>query len=359
MRNIVKKVFLLLVLAVFFVIFCGFTLLPADCAGIATGGIFKSLDKGETWSQKVKLSDDMTISSVNVSDAVLDPLNEDILYLGTSGNGIYKSIDAAETWFKIEDRNGFLERRADVYQIILDASNTNMLFACIFQNNKGYLVRSKDGGSSWEEMYSVSESGKAVLSVAFDPYDSSNIYLGTGQGMLLKSSDFGLTWTSLHWFSNIAINKIVINPYNAKVIYISTNTDGIWKSEDGGNNWVSLRDLFTEFSGAEKVSSFVMDARNPNILYSGSMYGILKSVDAGASWTSLNVPFPNKTLLISSIAVDPANSKVIYFGDGSYLYKSIDDGQSWQLIKVPTAKRIKSIEINKENSNIIYLGVHK
>ena len=56
--------------------------------------LFKSIDGGKTWQEITSASSFM--SSVN--NITLDPLNQDILYIGTSGKGIFKSTDAGKTW---------------------------------------------------------------------------------------------------------------------------------------------------------------------------------------------------------------------------------------------------------------------
>jgi len=59
--------------------------------------LFKSIDGGKTWQEITSASSFM--SSVN--NITLDPLNQDILYVGTSGKGIFKSTDAGKTWKSI------------------------------------------------------------------------------------------------------------------------------------------------------------------------------------------------------------------------------------------------------------------
>lgn len=358
MVKFIKNVFLIVLLAVFGCVFCGFLLLPFDCGGFGTGGVYKSSDKGETWEHKVKLGDNSTIAGVNVLDVVIDPLNRNIVYLGTQTSGIYKSADAGETWEKLTDENGILSSRANVYHIAIDPMNTNRMYAGIYQSSFGRLVKSEDGGKSWKELYVVSEKEYAVFTVVIDTKNTSNIYMGTAQGGFLKSMDYGITWQSLKWFPNVVINGLVINPYDSKVMYASTYQNGIYKSVDGGISWTSFADALEEYEYANQVESFALDYRNPNVLYTSSRFGVLQSVNGGAAWTPVELIFPEKSLLISSIAVDPNNSNILYCGDGSYFYKSEDRGKTWKIIKVPTGKRIIDIEINPDNSEEIYLGVH-
>ncbi len=357
MIKFIKNIFSIALFVVFGSIFCGFLLLPVDCGGFGTGGVYKSTDKGENWLHKVKLGENSTIAGVNILDIVIDPLNRNIVYLGTQTSGIYKSTDSGENWEKLVDANGILSNRANVYHIAIDPTNTNRMYAGIYQGSLGRLVKSEDGGNSWQELYIVSEKKYAVFTVVIDPKNTNIVYMATAQGGFLKSIDYGITWESLKWFPNVVINGLIVNPYDSRIMYASTYKNGIFKSVDGGISWTSFEDALKDYTYANQVESLTLDYRNPNVLYASSQFGVLRTMDAGATWAPVDLIFPEESLLISSVAVDPNNSNVLYCGDGSYFYKSEDRGKTWKIIKVPTGKRIIDIEINPDNSDEIYLGV--
>src|SRR5436309_10952281 len=72
-------------------------------AGSAAGGIFKTVNGGNTWQP---IFDDQ--SNPSIGDLTLAPSNPSILYVGTGeannrqssswGNGVYKSMDGGVTW---------------------------------------------------------------------------------------------------------------------------------------------------------------------------------------------------------------------------------------------------------------------
>src|ERR1043166_6414692 len=75
-------------------------------AGAAAGGIFKTINVGQSWQP---LFDDQPNPSIG--DLALSPSNPSILYVGTGeannrqssswGNGVYKSMDAGVTWIHL------------------------------------------------------------------------------------------------------------------------------------------------------------------------------------------------------------------------------------------------------------------
>lgn len=67
-------------------------------AGIATAGFAHSFDGGSTWSYCT----DTTITGYVPSSIIVNPLNPEILYIGTQYNGVFKSENQGNTWFSIQ-----------------------------------------------------------------------------------------------------------------------------------------------------------------------------------------------------------------------------------------------------------------
>ena len=92
--------------------------------------------------------------------------------------------------------------------------------------------------------------------------------------------------------------SLAINPANPLIMYLGTAGGGVWKTTDGGQTWAPITD--TQASLA--VGAITIDPNNVNTLYvgtgeadySGDSYygqGLLKSTDAGATWTQIATPF--------------------------------------------------------------------
>ena len=60
------------------------------------GGIYKSIDLGQTWHLSSKGLGHMVLWSM-----AMDPKNSDILYAGTQG-GLFKSTTAGKEWFLLD-----------------------------------------------------------------------------------------------------------------------------------------------------------------------------------------------------------------------------------------------------------------
>jgi uncharacterized protein (TIGR03437 family) len=130
------------------------------------------------------------------------------------------------------------------------------------------------------------------------------------------------------------VNAIAIDPRNSNVVYIGAAEGGVWKTTDGGVTWTPLTDNQPSLA----TGGIALDPRNPDIIYVGtgeenfaqdSYYGagILKSTDAGKTWTNIVGPFEQD--FIGAIAVHPTNSQVIVCAAQSGVWRSADAGNTW------------------------------
>src|SRR6266436_8629786 len=94
------------------------------------------------------------------------------------------------------------------------------------------------------------------------------------------------------------VAALAVDPSNANVVYAGAAGGGVWKTTDGGVHWTPLTDAQPSLA----VGSIAIDPLNHSIIYvgtgeenfSGDSYygaGILKSTNAGSSWTQIKGPF--------------------------------------------------------------------
>jgi len=344
-----------LLLPVFFA--SSFAALPLSCSisQPRDGGVFKSDNRGEVWQQKAAISNNRTIAANNIQTITIDPKDSKIIYLGMRAAGLYKSMDGAETWYSLATRDSVLNNSANVYDIAVDPQNTANVYAATYQDRYGRLFRSRDAGKTWEEVYRVSREKYAVFAVEVDPFNPSTVYMATAEGGLLKSMDFGKSWTVISWFNDV-LTDLKINPHNGSEVYASTYSNGIYKTGDQGRTWRKL-DGLNSFSEANGVQTLVMDNKNPNVLYTGSQTGLLKSSDGGNTWQRVPIVIPPNSIPIRAVALDPFASMSLYYSAGNVIYRSDDNGQSWTVHPINTSRYIKIITIDRSNSNVVYVGM--
>ncbi len=342
---------------------------PFNCSVKKEGGVFKSYDFGSTWEQKIKISEKQDIGKKEVLSLAIDPVNPGILYLGSRGSGLYRSGDEAEIWELVVDKSNLLDKRADVYDIEIDPRNPNSIYLAVYQGDFGRVLRSRDGAASFEEVYVSSAQRTNVAALEIDKINSAIIYLGTSDGGLFKSVDFGSTWKLLKWFGD-SIIEIRTDPTSSQIIYLAAATTGVFKSVDQGQNWQSLsvfsdseqdrlKDPFKSFQAGKKIIALTVDQGNSKTLHIGSEDGFFFSSDEGQTWQRLNILTPPGSLPILAIAQDYQNPGTLYYGAGSSVYRTSNFGQSWKVYQLPTTKKVSLIKIDPLDSNIVYAGVHE
>jgi hypothetical protein len=175
--------------------------------------------------------------------------------------------------------------------------------------------------------------------IAFDPSNSSIIYLGATAGGLWKSTNGGTTWTPLSDFiPSVGISGIVIDWSNSNHIYVLTGdgdsfiggyvddsgfirkSAGVMESTDGGTTW--------EMTGTLSTGDYVgyqlrQHPSNANILLAATSDGIYKTTNGGTTWTQVRA---GKHW---DIEFKPGTPSTVYASaTGAFVY-STNTGDTW------------------------------
>ncbi len=88
---------------------------------------------------------------------------------------------------------------------------------------------------------------------------------------------------------------------------------------DSGDSWERL---------ASNMKAVALDPQNEKVIYGiNTEDHLVKSLDGGKQWLTLNMGFPN--LSLSTIYVNPADSQEILVGGANGLFRTTDAGFSW------------------------------
>ncbi len=334
----IKRVLFLVIIFSTIFAFSGCTL-----QGKPDGGIYKSSDGGETFSQKVKINEKSNLANANVLSLVFDPRNPRILYLGTRQMGLYRSTDGGETWVK--DKNNY----QNIRDIQIDPRNSDVIYITAVINGRGKIFKTTTGGNEWKEIFTERGSGPFIYTISLDKNNPNVIYVGDSQGGIYKSFDGGETWKSLFWNQG-GIIKIVPDSINNQKLYFITAKEKILKTIDGGDD-------FEELKVKGNIYNFIAHPQRGEIFYLSDDEGLKITRDGGGSWQILNTLVRPESLRTTGIAINPNNDQEIFYSSGAALYKSTNGGETWKTIQFNVSRSIDIILINPNNSNEIYVGV--
>lgn len=235
----------LVVVLPFVLSIAGFNILQFGTAGggAARRGeavIMRSQNGGNDWENISNSEDRRTPFPGQVFDLEFHPKEPDTLFLGSRGSGLWKSVNGGVLWKKITDKAAVLDSRADAHKVAVSRSEPKVIYAAVFQDRRGRVLQSRDGGESFQEVYFVTADNFRVFDLAVSPSDPNRVLIATGQGGILETRNGGRTWRVVRWFTE-AVEKILPNPQNFSEILALTASGRLFKSVDGGANWADLQ----------------------------------------------------------------------------------------------------------------------
>ena len=290
--------------------------------------------------------------NIDMIDLVINPVNQNIIYMGLFDIGFWRSLDHGESWQSCNSPHytgSWKGYGGNVAGIAADPTRVNVVWTTMSQHQKGdnptYLLRSDSTAarSSWV----LSNNGlptEELMGLSVDPTspEQSRTLFVTAQGDVYKSTDDGYNWTKV--FENNGCRFTAVDFYDGNLVYAGGGS-GLWRSTDGGDNWkeVGLPEMRgkTDFwaSGGQGVFDI-----HPDIHHTGRVYvtsfgtdkGLWRSEDGGLTWEKLLTD-----RYMRRVAVSPLNPDIIYttsscaFTHGGYnsnskgVLVSFDRGENW------------------------------
>ncbi len=147
-------------------------------AGAETGGIWKSLNAGQSWQPLLD-----NFSNIAVESVAMDPFKSSIYYFGSTSGRVYTSIDAGNTWTE-KGRAG----ASKVRRLLIHPNDSKILFAC--SQGSGFY-RSTNSGTSWTKITTDPQ----AYDIKFKPGDVKTVY-AAGSNFHI-SIDGGLTFETI------------------------------------------------------------------------------------------------------------------------------------------------------------------
>ena len=281
------------------------------------GGSFVTYNGGESWR--------MFNLSHMVRYFVFDPVDPNVVY--AQSYGLFKSVDKGQTW------ELFYPKPADVRYVVskgdhaseslvlhdggsrsiqvlaIDPTQSKQMFAAIRINQSLALYTSADGGLEWVKERDFDREIKNIFIDPSSPADKRTLYVtwsgGVEQRVNGQWSSYGLPGKNVMFnlFSggyDAAAKKYILYAVSGRGYLNRTETDlGIFISEDGGKTWQSRQDGLLSYCAPERrradFKSIATSALNPAtvyVSYSGMAieadtpyYGVAKSEDYGKTWT--------------------------------------------------------------------------
>ena len=317
--------------------------------GVASGGVWKTVNDGTTWTP---LFDGE--GSYSIGWVTLDPNDASVVWVGSGesnsqrsvsyGDGIYRSDDGGKSW-----KNMGLKKSEHIGRVAIDPRDSKVVYVAAegplwgAGGDRG-LYKTIDGGKTWKAVLTISEN-TGVNDVAMDPSNPDILYAsayqrrrhvftlidGGPESAIYKSTDAGATWNKVSsGLPSVDMGRIglAISPADPNVVYAAVEaTDGkggIFRSTDKGANW-ERRNEFDQ--GAMYYGRIVPDPKNVDRIFVMNVQ-LQESTDGGKTLHHVNEV--NHHGDNHAMWIDPEDTKHWLLGSDGGMYETWDDAKSWQ-----------------------------
>lgn len=280
------------------------------------------------------------------------------MLVGTHNGGFAVSTDQGATW---EFRNDGLAA-TNVFSVASSKVGDEIRVYCGIE--PAHLYVSKDFGKSWTELDGLRNAPNIddwtfppppheahVKHIIFDPSEPETIYACVEQGELLRSTDGGVTWEDMLSRAGVCdeaegdAHRVVMRPSKPNELFMPTGF-GLFFSDDKGASWKNIKertpwigypDPMVYDPNREDVMFVAGGRRNPGfwIAKQNASASIARTIDGGQNWELAMGGLPeNFTASIEAMCLDSYEGGcAVYLGttDGD-VFCSDNDGETWSKI---------------------------
>ena len=289
-------------------------------AGTMENGVFLSVNNGTSW---MPIDEGLLSSFTTVSTLMANGTD---LFAGTD-NGVFYTNNNGATWTALN--TGLIATNVSSFAV----SGTN-IFAGTWG---GGAFLSNDSGNSWIPVNSGLKSNKIRAMAA----NGSSLFAGMNNNCcgndtcLWLSTNNGISWTAAN--SGLASNNVTSLAVKGNYVFAGTGGAGVYMSTNNGSSWIPINSGFTYGSGTY-IYSLIASGNN---LFACTDYGYV-SFNNGTTWTHLNVP--SGVLSFATIGTS------WFAGTINGVFRSIDSGASWtQVNSGLTNSYVYSLTTNGSN----------
>ncbi len=353
--------------------------------GFGAGNVWKTTNSGLTWEPVFEHESTFTIGDLEIADN--DP---NIIWVGTgenliarssfAGMGVFKSLDRGKSW-----TNMGLPESHHIGRIVIHPTDPNIVYVAVmgheytFNPERG-LYKTTDGGKTWTQCLYISDQVGAV-DVVLDPSDPDTVYaatlegyrqawksVGTGEGCgIHKSRDGGKTWqrltSGIPTGPDIGRIALAVAPSDPNVVYawvvnrtpktvkteegekIERPGPEVYRSSDKGTTWIK-KAMHNDRIAQHSYNDIRVSPDDPDTIYLLGV-NLLHSQDGGDTFEKMEGTIvhlyhhPTRALHLDQhdLWIDPTDPDRLILGNDGGVYLSEDRGLNWlHLNNIPTGE---------------------
>ena len=345
--------------------------IPTNSTPFETGyGVYRSEDGGVSWDRVFGDEDNHPFRFA--SSLVMDPTDSRVLYVAfyRDGGELWKSTDSGETWNRLLEGlpDTFSLRRGEL-AISSDGSTLIAGFQDQYAGGLEGLFKSTDRGATWTRLAEVPQycSTRCWYNhvLAIHPQNSDILYAGGVD--LVRSMDGGATWQSMRSIGNGASLHVDQHAllFDSAGHLLVGNDGGVYRSPDPTAATVEWQSLNHGLNTIQMYPGLAQHASRGDLLLVGTQDNGCNLFEGDSQWSRLGVCGDG-----AYQAVDFTDPDQTWYTSSQYLRirRTTDGGETWQTAtdglpmengRVVDAPFIAAFEMCPDNSSVLIAGTSK
>ncbi len=328
------------------IVMAGLGLLTAQSTLSNVGAIVKTVNGGANWV-------DVAGPTGRITGLAACPTDGNILYAAAYGDGVLQSQNGGNSWTLAglvgDQVSGIAVAPADCMTAYVGTEF-------------GGIYMTDDGGAQFDGPYTsgldVQRPGNPRLSA--HPTSVGSLLMANHSGVF-HSTSAASDWTRVGTIDAAQVSALSVSAAAPGVVWMGTWGQGLWVRDGAASDWARVPSTTLPRDWSITLSA---DAANDQRVVVGALGDVWQTEDAGTSFVTVAGPAN-----VLRVAFDASDADVLFLatqvggvwkssdGGNSYAQKNVGLPPAWDT-GVCTCQDVRSIVVDRADSDRIYLGTH-